>query len=115
MAPVAAHPAAVGGLGEAFGFLALAAGRVEVAGGRAFGSVGVAASADFEVAPRWRAARRISAARSSGVRSGGIAAWVAWRWASRRARRFGDSVPPRTAEVTAVSPDEKVFEFAFAD
>jgi hypothetical protein len=28
---------------------------------------------------------------------------------------IGDSVPPRIAEVTAVSPDEKVFEFAFAD
>ena len=28
---------------------------------------------------------------------------------------IGDSVPPRIAEVTAVSADEKVFEFAFAD
>lgn len=28
---------------------------------------------------------------------------------------IGDSVPPRIAEVTAVSRDEKVIEFAFAD
>lgn len=27
----------------------------------------------------------------------------------------GDSTPPRIAEVTAVSSDGKVFEFAFAD
>jgi hypothetical protein len=32
-----------------------------------------------------------------------------------RVEVVGDSVPPRIAEVTAVSPDEKVFEFAFAD
>ena len=50
MAPVAAHPAAVGGLGEAFGFLAPAAGGVEVAAGLALGGVGVAASSGFEVA-----------------------------------------------------------------
>jgi hypothetical protein len=29
-----------------------------------------------------------------------------------RVEVVGDSVPPRIAEVTAVSPDEKVFEFA---
>jgi hypothetical protein len=27
----------------------------------------------------------------------------------------GDGVPPRIAEVTAVSSDEKIFEFTFAD
>ena len=32
-----------------------------------------------------------------------------------RVEVVGDSVPPRIAEVTAVSPDEKVFEFAVAD
>ena len=32
-----------------------------------------------------------------------------------RVEVIGDSVPPRIAEVTAVSPDQKVFEFAFAD
>ena len=32
-----------------------------------------------------------------------------------RVEVIGDSVPPRMAEVTAVSPDKKVFEFAFAD
>lgn len=32
-----------------------------------------------------------------------------------RVEVVGDSIPPRMAEVTAVSPDEKVFEFAFAD
>ena len=32
-----------------------------------------------------------------------------------RVEVVGDSVPPSIAEVTAVSPDEKVFEFAFAD
>jgi len=32
-----------------------------------------------------------------------------------RVEVIGDSVPPRVADVTAVSPDEKVFEFAFAD
>src|SRR5581483_1913649 len=48
MAPVAALPAAIGGLGAAFGFLAPSAGGVEVAGGLALDGVGVAASACFE-------------------------------------------------------------------
>ena len=32
-----------------------------------------------------------------------------------RVEVIGDSVSPRIAEVIAVSPDAKVFEFAFAD
>jgi hypothetical protein len=32
-----------------------------------------------------------------------------------RVEIIGDSVSPRIAEVTAVSPDQRVFEFAFAD
>ena len=32
-----------------------------------------------------------------------------------RVEVVGDSVPPRIAEVRAVSPGENVFEFAFAD
>ena len=50
MPPVAARPAAVGCLGEAFGFPAAFAGGVEVPSGLALGGVGVAAPAGFEVA-----------------------------------------------------------------
>jgi hypothetical protein len=32
-----------------------------------------------------------------------------------RVEVVGDSIPPRMAVVTAVSPDEKVFAFAFAN
>lgn len=32
-----------------------------------------------------------------------------------RVEVIGDSIPPRIAELTAVSPDQKAFEFAFAD
>jgi hypothetical protein len=32
-----------------------------------------------------------------------------------RVEVIGDSVPSRIAEVTAVSPDEQIFEFAFVD
>jgi hypothetical protein len=49
VAPVAAHPAAVGRVGEAFGFPASGAGGVEVAYGFAFGGVGMAASAGLKI------------------------------------------------------------------
>ena len=32
-----------------------------------------------------------------------------------RVEVIGDSIPPRIAEVTAVSPDDKVFDFEFVD
>src|SRR5688572_14995131 len=52
MPPVAARPAAVGCLGEAFGFPAAVQRGVEVPNGLALGGIGVAAPAGSEVASR---------------------------------------------------------------
>jgi hypothetical protein len=48
--PLTTHPPSAGSVGEAFSFPPPGPGGVKLAGGFAFGRVGVASSAGFEVA-----------------------------------------------------------------